>query len=208
MATFPIGTQENNLANPAHTAYNPVASTVAPSAIMQSILTGLKQIANWLKNTLTVDMNMKSIVVRDSVQAIPTGTWTTILFPADYYDPSNMHSTVSNTGRLTLPSTFGASLLTEINMSMKFADDTTGNIRAFRLVKNATVGSPAGVAIAGISAGTTQISSAGASGGQWSASAVMYDNASSNDYYELQVFHNKGTNLNVDWAFFSIEKVL
>jgi hypothetical protein len=50
-------------------------------------------------------------VYNNAAQTLATGVYTTMTFNSEYYDTDNIHSTSSNTGRLTVPSGLGGKWL-------------------------------------------------------------------------------------------------
>lgn len=72
-------------------------------------------------------------VYRTTAQSIPSATWTAVTFNAERYDTANMHSTSSNTSRLTVPS--GAAGVYQFTASAVFAANGTGG-RLIRLRLN------------------------------------------------------------------------
>lgn len=52
-------------------------------------------------NLLAVRDAPRCRVYRTATQSIPNSTWTELLWTAERYDTASLHSTVSNTGRLT-----------------------------------------------------------------------------------------------------------
>lgn len=209
MATFPTGTEITNLANSGHTAYNVVLNEKpASSTKMQALIKGVKDSLDWLKNTLVPALNGRCLLSLPSSVAIGTGAWNSIPFGTgtEIEDSLNMHDTVSNNSRITIPAGY-TNVPIKIYFYIKYADVAAGTVRAARIVKNANGGNPNGDTI-GLSPATVnkQIASALSSGGQWSASAVIFDTCTTGNYYELQGFHDRGSNLNVETAYFAIER--
>ena len=72
-----------------------------------SILTELAQRIGWLERWVTEHRAYEPTastcqVYISTPQAIPTGTPTVVTFDSEAYDPDDLHSTVSNTGRITV----------------------------------------------------------------------------------------------------------
>lgn len=75
-------------------------------------------------------------VYRTTDQSIPNVTWTNVTFNAERYDTASMHSTVSNTDRITIPS--GGDGVYEIIAHAVFALSTAPT-RVIGLMKNGTL---------------------------------------------------------------------
>lgn len=98
----------------------------------------LKGIARfWYDGTNMVLLNPEKVfrgclVYRSSAQTISTGSTTEVLFDAEEFDTDGIHSTSSNTGRLTVPTG-----VTKVRLSFRtaFAANTTGS-RTFSVYKN------------------------------------------------------------------------
>lgn len=115
---------------------------------------------------------------------IDTGSWTTLTFDSESYDLNGMHSTSSNTSRLTAQragvySIFG---------SIRFATSSSGTLRGVRIVVNGSVIIALDLRPPNGAASTVNITI-----------ASCYKLAV-NDYVELQVYQDTGGNLNVERA--------
>jgi hypothetical protein len=114
--------------------------------------------------------------------SIPDVTWTSLTFNSERVDISAMHSTSSNTGRLTVPSGEGGWY--DLGGHAQFTTSAGGVARMIRIRLN----------------GTTLLASA--PGGPISASFNAYCTVTTKyllaagDYVELQVFQNSGGALN------------
>jgi hypothetical protein len=112
-------------------------------------------------------------------QTISNNTDTYLPFTSELYDTDAMHSTVTNTSRITIPAGKGGYY--EFRWSLMWANNTSGNRRA-RLVKNGStyelgpVLTVAGVGLTGFSNSSVVSTVAG-------------------DYWELQVFQDCGSSL-------------
>lgn len=111
--------------------------------------------------------------------SIATATFTTLTFDSERYDTDTMHSTSSNTGRIT----FGTAGIYSIGCLVYWALNTTG-IRTLRCMLN----------------GSTALGyvewTAGAGTGGGMNLAMDYAFAA-NDYIEFSVYQTSGGNLNV-----------
>ena len=117
-------------------------------------------------------------------QTISNNTDTYLPFTSELYDTDAMHSTVTNTSRITIPAGKGGYY--EFRWSLMWANNTSGNRRA-RLVKNGRtyelgpVLTVAGVGLTGFSNSSVVSTVAG-------------------DYWELQVFQDCGSSLTTGGA--------
>lgn len=120
-------------------------------------------------------------VYRDSVQAITTGTWTPVTFNQEDYDVGDVHSTVTNTSRLTA----GVDGIYAIIGLFHFAGDATG-IRAgrIRLGGATTIGE------------TNELNPV--AGSSCKMKVMTQYELSATDYVELEVYHTKGSDLNIN----------
>ena len=117
-------------------------------------------------------------------QTISNNTDTMLPFSAELYDTDSMHSTSTNTSRITIPAGKGGYY--EMRWSCIWASNTSGN-RRVRLVKNGSIYELGPVlTVAGV--GLTMISN----------SSVV--STSAGDYWELQVFQDSGGSLNTGGA--------
>lgn len=119
-----------------------------------------------------------ALLRQTSAQAIGTGAFTSITFDAEDLDRDSGHSTVSNTSRYTAQT---AGWYWVAAMVAMVAD--TAVIRAARLAVNGTALS------------ASQITVTGSSSFNAGLEIVRLVSLSVNDYVEVQVFHNKGSNL-------------
>jgi hypothetical protein len=130
--------------------------------------------------------NNRCRVHNSGAQTIAHATWTALTFDSERYDPSAMHSTVSNTSRITIAN--AGIYLIGGNVSWDTdASDQTRRITALSI--NGVPGVGTEIARQGghvSTAGTTAIS------GQM-VSTIWF--ASASDYVELCVFQNSGGNL-------------
>jgi hypothetical protein len=121
-------------------------------------------------------------VYHNASQNIATATWTSVLCNSERYDIGGMHSTTTNTSRITVPT--GGAGVYHIGGQVRFATNATG-IRAIRLLLN----------------NTTSI-------GQRNSTATSTDpchigiacdyKLAAGDYVEVQVYQSSGGILAVD----------
>ncbi|KKK54194.1 hypothetical protein LCGC14_3087200, partial [marine sediment metagenome] len=114
-------------------------------------------------------------------QAITTGTWTPITLDSERYDTDTMHDTSSNTERLTA-TTAGKYIIVA---NCHFTAEATAGRRGIRIFLNNTtpIASDLRVAINN------------ASFNDELSISTIYELAAT-DYVEMEVFHDKGTDLN------------
>lgn len=117
-----------------------------------------------------------------AVQAITTATETAITMDSERFDTQAIHSTVSNTSRMTIPTGWGGVYL--ITGSVQWTADAAGTYRQTILKVNAAT------FIAVDSRGGITINI-----GMESTPTTTYAMAAG-DYVELRVKHDKGSNLN------------
>jgi hypothetical protein len=119
-----------------------------------------------------------------SSQSIDNNTDTMATFDTELYDTDAMHSTSSNTSRITIPTGKGGYY--EFRWAATWASSVLGN-RRIRLVKNGSTNYQ-GVGLTTAGVGLTSMA----------ASAVV--SAAPADYFELQVFQDSGGALVVGTA--------
>lgn len=112
-----------------------------------------------------------------------TGNWLTVTFDSERFDTQGIHSTVTNTDRLTIPTSWGG--LWFVGASMNWAANSTGS-RFARIRVNAT----------------TEIAEAGgvntgASLGVPITFSTVY-RMSVGDYFTLDAYQNSGGSLDVN----------
>lgn len=123
-------------------------------------------------------------VYHNASQNIATATWTSVSMNSERYDVGGMHSTVTNTSRITIPS--GGGGVYHLFGQVRFATNATG-IRAVRLLLNGTTS----IAQRNNSATSTDPCHIGISC-DYKLSAA--------DYVEVQVYQASGGLLAVDSA--------
>lgn len=123
-----------------------------------------------------------AILRKSANQSIANGTITTVLFDTETKDTDSYHSTVSNTGRITIPNT-GVYL---VEYMITFAANTTGQRYGWIALNGSTSNRFDGYVLTSASS-----SDSTAIGG----CAIM--SLALNDYVETMCFQNSGGALNV-----------
>lgn len=120
-----------------------------------------------------------------AAQVITTNTLTTINFDAEVFDTGGLHDNATNNSRITVPTggDIGAWFITA---QIQWVFGATGD-RIVTLYKN------------GVSIALNSVKAAGGTGTTMSVFAVD-DAPTVGDYYEVKVFHDLGSNLNVTAA--------
>ena len=122
-----------------------------------------------------------AFVYNNAAQSIANETSTIVLFNSESYDTDAFHSTVTNTGRLTVPTGKGGKYL--VGGQIFYSANSTGK-RNINVRKNGSGGF----------FGT--VVPTAATGGTVLETTVLVDLAA-NDYVELMVEQNSGGSLNV-----------
>lgn len=153
----------------------------------------------WLKNALaaigiTADSGLQTVdsavagcrVYNSAAISIPTATWTALTFNSERFDlyddaASTYHSTVSNTGRITIPAGLGGYYL--IGGHVEFAASTT-NRRGIRIVHS-------------VAATVIASEEAEAVASDHTMSLVTFYALAATEYVTLEVWQNSGGALNV-----------
>lgn len=118
--------------------------------------------------------------------SINNSTWTLVTLNSEWYDTDSMHSTISNTSRMTATRA-GTYLL---NFHGKFAANGTG-VRAAMIRRDAAGNSASGTLIAYVSAATA------GSTLDHGFTITSIDQASASSYYEVFVWQTSGGALNL-----------
>lgn len=127
-------------------------------------------------------------ITHSAAQTLTTGTWTSLAFDTERYDPSGLHSNVTNNSRFTIPTGLGGRYLLSANW--EWAANASGQRISRFLVNNTTViaydwrafsggGSPVATPMGGFS--TVYVLAAG-------------------DFVEIQLQQTSGGNLDVNKA--------
>lgn len=113
-----------------------------------------------------------------------TGNWFTVTANSEYFDNASLHSTSSNTSRLTVPSGGGGKYLMGSSISM--AANATG-IRSIRILSG-------GVLL------LTQVNQPGSSAVAFDVPIVTLAGLSAADYIETEAFQSSGGNLTITYS--------
>lgn len=118
---------------------------------------------------------------------LTTGGWQAIVFDTENEDTASMHSTVSNTSRITVPDPG----LYVVSAAVEFAASATG-VRALGIRKNGAPTGPPNIR------GRSQNGSPGAANPTWCflSSAVKLAAA---DFIEAVAYQNSGGALSIGW---------
>lgn len=123
---------------------------------------------------------------RSAVQAIPTSTWTAVLWTDEDYDVGPLHSTVTNTSRVTIPT--GLDGLWRFDTNIGFDLSATG-VRALGFRKNGTgTDPPTDGQVAGPNPGAAD---------WWMGHLGRDIEMDEDDWMEVVVAHEQGADLNV-----------
>lgn len=126
-------------------------------------------------------------------QSVNNNTVTAITYNTEEYDTDNYHSTVSNTSRLTVPTT--AKYLVSVTL---YFDAATVGVREIDITKN-------------VGATTLAVQAGGDQGGVPAIQNVTFTaNLTAGDYIETNAFQTKGVAVNVigaSYAKFQITRV-
>lgn len=144
-----------------------------------------------LANSGTAGKGRPAVMATDtSTTAITTGTWTLMTFASEEYDTSSMHSTSSNTGRLTVGTGDGG--LYHVTATVALDYNATAKSCGLMLRKNAAGSATGGTLI-------TQSSTLLSTNSFFisSTSLSTHVRLSAADYVEVFVWHDKGTNLSL-----------
>lgn len=144
-----------------------------------------------LANSGTASKGRPAVMATDTgTSALTTATWTLMTFAGEDYDTATMHSTSTNTGRLTVPT--GGAGLYHLTGNVALDYNTTAKSCGLMVRKNAAGSSTGGTLIAQsmtlLSTNAFVISAANIS---------THVRLSAADYLELFVLHDKGSNLSL-----------
>jgi hypothetical protein len=126
-------------------------------------------------------------VYRDTNQSLVSATTTTIQFPSEYKDPEAMHSTGTNTQRITIPSGGDGDYL--VGYTLEFGANGTGD----RIGGFAVNGS-------NVDWGGMEVPAAGAGGGTELSTSTLWHDATAGDYLTLVARQGSGSSLAVTYA--------
>jgi len=143
-------------------------------------------LANQLESRFAAKASATAVgckVYRGAAQAIPNNTFTNLLWTDESFDPNAMHSTTTNTDRLTIPTGMGG--LWVASACIRFAGNATG---AREIIVSANT--------AGNSTYINTPFTMSANVAAFSLSLVAQ--MSAGDYFYMYVSQNSGGNLNVE----------
>lgn len=147
-----------------------------------------------LANSGTAGKGRPAVMATDvSTTSISTGTWTALTFASEEYDTSSMHSTTTNTGRLTVGSGDGG--LYHVTATVALDYNATAKSCGLMLRKNAAGSSTGGTLI-------TQSSTLLSTNSYFISSTNLSTHVrlAATDYVELFVWHDKGSSLSLKGA--------
>jgi len=148
----------------------------AGDTIQGAHVNDLQDEVNAIESTF-VNGQARCQVYNSNTQSINDNSFTAITFDSEDHDTGAMHSTATNTSRLTVPANAGGAYL--VCGGTRFAANGTGT-RVVRIVKN----------------GATQVSTGTAVPGNASVDVVIATSClvvlAAGDYVELQAYQNSG----------------
>lgn len=121
-------------------------------------------------------------VYHNTSQSVATATWTSLAFNSERYDVGTMHSTSTNTSRITIPS--GGDGVYSIGGSMQFANGSSTGVRVAGILLN----------------GATYLQTNGFNSVTSDATSVVVQcdyKLAAGDYIQLQAYQTSGGLLNV-----------
>lgn len=128
----------------------------------------------------------RSTAFNSAAQTIGTGAFAVLTFDSEDYDVGSLHSTSSNTGRMTIP-TGGDGFYLVIGQS-SFGASAAGNTRALRISKNGTT-----------NLAQQSVTQAGATLAPTLHISVL-TNLVATDWVQLDIFQDSGGNLSAGSA--------
>ena len=131
--------------------------------------------------TIIPHKNLKAKAYNSAAQSINNTTWTTLTFDSENFDSATMHSTSSNTSRITVPIAGTYHIMAHI----VFDVNGTGR-RIVQVLKNGNTYS-----------GNSSEVMVNTNGGYTIFDYNTKLDLAANDYIELQVWHSKGSAMNV-----------
>ena len=116
-----------------------------------------------------------------ALQTIGTSSWTAMTFDTEVWDTDSIHSTVSNTSRLTVPAGLGGKWLVMGNTGVVEANSTGMRNTGFQVDGSWTKG------------GNFNDENADSGSGQYGASAIL--DLDAGEYVEFMVYQTSGGDL-------------
>jgi hypothetical protein len=158
----------------------PAKTWVAGDPILAS------EMNTYISGILTSLMNPPSAkVYRSAVQALPNNVLTEVLWTHELWDTAGLHSTVSNTGRLTVPQAG----IYVVSWYLRLGPQA--NVNHYQLVRVLHNGAMVDETMPHVYYGGGPILYAETSG-------VTQLKASVGDYFQLQAYQNSGAASNID----------
>ena len=136
----------------------------------------VKENLNFLYNRCTVSAD------RNASTTLSNDTWTTVTFGNEDWDTNGAHSTVTNTGRITIPSGFGGIWL--LTTMLDFDANTSGS-RGVRFVTNGSTLNYGPM----VPAATTTL--------RTRVSHCLMLNLTAGDYVTVEGYQNRGGSLDI-----------
>lgn len=166
-----------------NTVHNPTTGGEPPAAWGDTVRDGLE---------FLIDPPRCKAIRSSAVQVIPTSTWTTVTFPdADAWDTDAFHTPTES--ELTVPTGLGGIYLALAVLQLD--DSPTGNRAARFLVNGSQI------------FGSTAVESADTLGAKTAITCTEEIELLDGDIIELQVYHQRTVDLDLDWARFSLRFV-
>jgi hypothetical protein len=164
---------------------NPAAvGTITTSAVGDAKAAGVS--GTWARGDHVHGREAKPptfILTASGAQSISNTTATALTFNTEVYDPSNGHSTVTNTSRYTIPTGYDG--IWQFNATVGFASNATG-YRIVTIYQN------------GSSTGIRGVRSIVAATNSEVINITGYANVNATDYIEVYVEQSSGGSLNTD----------
>ena len=136
-----------------------------------------------------------ALVKRTSNQSINDATWTAINFDAEVRDTDSIHDNVTSNTRLTVPTGFS-----RVRLEAQVQFDTGSGVRGVWITKNGTAFDGSAVPFFDGISSVADVKQA--------MTGVL--DVSAADYFELFVYQDSGSSLNVlsgNWTWFSMELI-
>jgi len=172
----------NPMTTTGDTIYSSSGSTPARLGIGSTgqVLTVASGIPSWATPSSSVTF-VGTTVSKSSAQSVSTSTQTAVTWNVEAFDTDSIHSTSSNTSRFTIPTGKGG--YWQINPVINWADQSASGVRQLKIYKNGSV----------IKSSHFYPTSAGTMVATYS----IVLSAVAADYFEVYVFQNSGTSVNI-----------
>lgn len=153
-------------------------------AALRSMLQDIAQLKDRLARVERQDPILGGYIARcyrSTNQSINNGAWTAISFDTEQFDPYNLHDTVTNPSRITLPNA-GKYLVTG---QANFVSSVAGNIRGVSIRRNG-----------GSYLAAYYVAPIGGGNETAMPTSAIIETTAANDYIELCVYQDSGGALN------------